>query len=87
MSGSLAAVVIIPIVTVVIIAMWITLVWRAGRRRPERHGPGHEPARHVAGGIFRGDPRQVTPRRDVPPPEASSSPDSHAGTTPGKNGE
>jgi hypothetical protein len=87
MSGSLSAVIVIPIVTVAIIAVWVTLVWHAGRRRPERHGPGREPSRHVVGGTFRGDPRQVTPRRDVPPPEASSYPESQAGTAPGKNRE
>lgn len=87
MSGSLAAVIAVPIVTVIVIAVWITLVWRAGRRRPEAHGPGHEPSRHVVGGIFRGDRRQQMPRRDVPPPEADDSKAAQAGTTPRQHGE
>lgn len=83
MSGSLAAVVIIPIVTVLVIAVWIAAVWRAGKRRPERHGPGKEPSRQVVGGIFRGDRRQFMPNRYEPPPEAGDhSKAAQSGTTP-----
>ena len=83
MSGSMSAVIVIPIVVVVVIAVWIALVLRAGRRRPAQHGPGQEPSRRVAGGIFRGDRRQLMPNRYEPPPEADEqSKSAQAGTTP-----
>ncbi len=75
MSGSLAAIIIIPIVVLALIAVWVTIVLRAAGRRPASHGPGKEPEQPVAGGIFRGDRRQQMPHRDAPaaanpPPES-----------------
>jgi hypothetical protein len=66
MSGSLAAIVIIPVITLALIAVWVTIVLRNASRRPASHGAGEEPRQPVAGGIFRGDPRQQVPHRDAP---------------------
>jgi hypothetical protein len=67
MSGSFLAIITIPIAAAVGLAVWLTAVLWHASRRPARHGPGREPQQHVAGGIFRGDPRQLTPRGEVPP--------------------
>jgi hypothetical protein len=72
MSHSTLAAIIIPVVALIALAVWITLVYRAdrhsgtGRRVPRLR---HE----VGGGSFesRGGGRQVMPRRDATPPEAA----------------
>jgi hypothetical protein len=66
MSGSLLAIILIPIVALALIGVWITVVLRNASRRPPSHGPGSEPRQRVAGGVFRGDPRQQMPHRDDP---------------------
>lgn len=68
MSGSTLAVALIPIVVVVTLFAWIFLVYRADRR-PQAGGPGQAPDRDVTSGIFHGDPRQLSPRRDTPASE------------------
>jgi hypothetical protein len=64
MSGTTLGIVLIVIVAAVGLAVWITAVFRA-ERHPET-GRGGAPRRKISGGIFRGDPRQQTPRRDAP---------------------
>jgi hypothetical protein len=66
MSGSLLAIILIPVITVALIAIWLVLVLRAASRRPPSHGPGKEPAQPIAGGVLRGDARQMTAHRDAP---------------------
>lgn len=69
MSGSTLALIIIPIVIAGCLTFWISMVFHA-----ERHpgtGRGGVPDREVTGGIFRGDPRQWSPRRDAPVEEPS----------------
>lgn len=67
MSGSFLAIVTIPIAVAVGLAVWLGAVLWHSSRRPDRHGPGKEPPQDVAGGIFRGDPRQLMPRGEVSP--------------------
>jgi hypothetical protein len=65
MSGSMLAVIFIPIVVAIALAFWLVSVYRADRH-PES-GPGKMPRRPVIGGAFRASGgRQVTPRRDAP---------------------
>jgi hypothetical protein len=64
MSGSTLGIVLIVIVAAAGLTVWITAVFHA-ERHPEP-GRGRSPRRKVSGGIFRGDPRQQTPRRDAP---------------------
>jgi len=65
MSGSLIAVVVIPVVVAIALAVWIIAVYRANRR-PDS-GPGKMPRRQVIGGAFRSSGgRQLMPRRDDP---------------------
>jgi hypothetical protein len=71
MSHATLAAIIIPIVALVALAVWISLVYRAdrhpgnGRRLPRRR-------REVNGGTFESSGgRQVMPRRDATPPEAA----------------
>lgn len=71
MSGSTLAVILIPVVVAVCLAVWIAMVFRADSN-PDSSGPDGAPDREVTGGIFRGDPRQLSPRRDAPPAEAAS---------------
>ena len=66
MSGSTLAIVIIPIVAGAGLVIFLSLVLFNANRRPGRHGRGREPQQPVAGGIIRGDPRQMTAGRDVP---------------------
>jgi hypothetical protein len=67
MSGSTLAIITIPIAAAVSLAVWLGVVLWHSSRRPDRHGPGREQPQHVAGGTFRGDPRQQMPRGEVPP--------------------
>lgn len=69
MPGSTVAIVVIPIVVAIALAVWIGMVLYAnshpqsGRPEAPRHG--------VIGGRFRASGgRQVMPRRDATPPEA-----------------
>jgi hypothetical protein len=70
MSGSTLAIILIPIVVAAGLVVWISMVFHADRH-PHRLGRGGAPDREVTGGIFQGDPRQMTPRRDAPPREAA----------------
>ncbi|HEY1616844.1 MAG TPA: hypothetical protein VGG25_04460 [Streptosporangiaceae bacterium] len=70
MSGSILAIVLIPVVVVAGLAAWIIMVFRADRH-PRFSRRGGVPDREVTGGIFQGDPGQVSPRRDAPPREAA----------------
>jgi hypothetical protein len=70
MSGSTLAVILIPVVVAICLAVWIAMVFRADRH-PHSSGRGGAPDREVTGGIFRGDPRQLSPRRDAPPAETA----------------
>jgi hypothetical protein len=64
MSGSTLGIVLIVIVAAVGLTVWLTAVFHA-ERHPEP-GRGGTSRRKISGGIFRGDPRQQTPRRDAP---------------------
>ncbi len=64
MTTSTLGIVIIVIVVAAGLAVWISAVFHA-ERHPEP-GRGGSPRRKITGGIFRGDPRQQTPRRDAP---------------------
>jgi hypothetical protein len=99
MSGSLAAIIVLPIVALIALGVWLAVVLRASARRPPAHGPAAEPVHTVAGGVFYGDPRQVTaepgaPAQDRPaqhrnPPhrqDAGATPDASEGATPDANG-
>lgn len=68
MSGSTIGIVVIPIVIAVALAAWIVMVYRANRH--PRTGRGDTPDQEISGSVFRGDPRQMSPRRDAPPEEA-----------------
>jgi hypothetical protein len=87
MSHSVQAAVIIPIVVVIVLAIWLALVYRAARRggqggEPEMGNPRAVPRREVAGGAFRSTGgRQVMPRRDATPAEAEP-----AGNEPAEGG-
>ena len=73
MSHSVQAALIIPVVTIIVLAIWLVLVYRAARRggqggEPEMGNPRAVPRREVAGGAFRSSGgRQVMPRRDETP--------------------
>jgi hypothetical protein len=69
MSGSMLAVIIIPVVIAVALAVWIALVAYASRH-PGGKNQKREPRTEVSGGVFEGDPRQQMPHRDDVPPEA-----------------
>ena len=68
MSGSVQAVIVIPIVVAAGLFVFIWMVFHADRH--PQQGRGGAPNRTVTGGIFRGDPRQQTPHREAPPKEA-----------------
>jgi flagellar basal body-associated protein FliL len=70
MSGSILAIILIPIVVAACLVALVAMVFHADRH-PHRLGRGDAPDREVTGGIFRGDPGQVSPRRDAPPREAA----------------
>lgn len=70
MSGSTLAIVLIPVVVAAGLAVWMIMVFRADRH-PRFSRRGGIPDREVTGGIFQGDPGQVSPRRDAPPREAA----------------
>jgi hypothetical protein len=65
MSGSLLAVILIPVAAAIGLAVWLTTVLHASLR-PQGTKAGTEPGQAVVGGVFRGDPRQQMPRREVP---------------------
>lgn len=74
MSGTTIGIVAIVIGAAVGLTVLITLVFHA-ERHPETGG-GSVPRRKITGGIFQGDPRQQTPRRDAPA-EVSTDSDFH----------
>lgn len=65
MTGSVLAVIFIPVAAAVGLAVWLISVMRVSNRPPKAE-PRAEPRQDVLGGIFRGDPRQQVPSRDVP---------------------
>lgn len=65
MSGTTLGIVLIVIVAALGLTVWLVAVFHA-ERHPENAGRGGTPPRKITGGIFRGDPRQQTPRRDAP---------------------
>ncbi len=75
MSGSTIAFVVIPVVVAVVLAVMIFSVYHA-ERHPPAPQPGKHPGHEVSGGAFDGQGgRQVMPRRDATPAEATD----HAG--------
>jgi hypothetical protein len=70
MTGSTIAIVLIPIVVAVALAAWLVMVFRANNH-PQVPDRGDAPDHEVTGGIFQGEGRQMMPRRDAPPKEAS----------------
>jgi hypothetical protein len=71
MTGSTLAVILIPAVVAVCLVVWITMVYHADRHPHQPGRRGDVPGRAVTGGIFQGDPGQVSPRRDAEPKEAA----------------
>jgi hypothetical protein len=65
MTGSPLALILIPVVVAVCLAILIYSVFHA-ERKPGPGRPTKATDRDVTGGIFRGDPRQQMPRRDAP---------------------
>lgn len=92
MSPSVQAAIIIPIVVVIVLAIWLVLVYRAAQRgghggEPEMGNPRAVPRREVAGGAFRSTGgRQVMPRRDETPAEAETAGNEAARTEAGEGG-
>ena len=74
MTGSTLAIVLIPIVVAVVLVTWLVMVFHA-KNHPRWSNRGDAPEHEVTGGIFQGEGRQLMPRRDAPPKEASSVPD------------
>jgi hypothetical protein len=70
MTGSTLALILIPVVVAVGLVVWITMVYHADRH-PHQAGRRGAPDREVTGGIFQGDPRQLSPRRDAEPKVAA----------------
>jgi hypothetical protein len=70
MTGSTLAIVLIPIVVAVALAAWLAMVYHA-KNHPQVSDHGEAPDREVTGGIFQGEGRQLMPRRDAEPREAS----------------
>jgi hypothetical protein len=62
-------------VIAVALVAWLVMVFHA-KNHPQVPDRGDAPDREVTGGIFQGEGRQLMPRRDAPPREASSVPDS-----------
>jgi hypothetical protein len=73
MTGSTLAIVLIPIVIAVALTAWLVMVFRA-KNHPQVPDHGDAPDREVSGGIFQGEGRQLMPRRDAEPGEASEQP-------------
>lgn len=65
MTASAMASVIIVIVVAAGLVVWVVAVFSA-ERHPEPGRAGAPPRRKITGGVFRGDPRQMMPRRDAP---------------------
>jgi hypothetical protein len=72
-TGSTLAIVLIPIVIAVALVAWLGMVYHA-KNHPQVSDRGDAPDHEVSGGIFQGEGRQLMPRRDAPPREASSVP-------------
>jgi hypothetical protein len=86
MSGSPLALIVIPIVATAALFAFLALVLHADRH--PRSGRGGAPDRDITGGIFRGDPRQQTPRRDAPAKAAAGQHSARRNTgEPGRPGE
>ncbi len=76
MSGSIWAIIFIPVVVAIVLAVWISVVYYANRHPQSGHP--EKPRHKVTGGRFRArGGRQVMPRRDATPPEAEKY-ESHA---------
>jgi hypothetical protein len=65
MTTSTLGTIIIVIVVAAGLAVWLIAVFHA-ERHPQPGRGRAVPGRKISGGIFRGDPRQQTPRRDAP---------------------
>jgi hypothetical protein len=63
-------VIVIPIVAFAALGFWLGSVLYASRN-PGGRDHGRRPRWNVAGGAFRGDPRQQAPHRDEVPPETA----------------
>ena len=70
MTGSTLAIVLIPIVVAVAMTTWLVMVYHA-KNHPQVSDHGEAPDREVTGGIFQGEGRQLMPRRDAEPRQAS----------------
>jgi hypothetical protein len=70
MSGSIVAIVVVPVVIALALAACLVMVfWAKNHPKTPR---SETPDREVTGGIFQGDRRQMMPRRDAVPGEAAS---------------
>ena len=82
MTPSSLGIVIIVAAVVAGLVVWLTAVFHA-ERHPDPSRRGGAPNRKITGGIFRGDPRQQTPRRDAPAevmtPDTDARPDDGRG--------
>jgi hypothetical protein len=72
MTGSLLAVILIPVAAGVGLTVWLSTVLYVSRR-PRGTKAGADPGQAVVGGVFRGDPRQLVPRREVPAEDRTTS--------------
>jgi hypothetical protein len=70
MTGSTLAAVVIPIVIAVALAVCLVMVYHA-KNHPQVSDRGDALDHEVSGGAFQGEGRQLMPRRDAEPKEAS----------------
>ena len=70
MTGSTLAIVVIPIVIAVALAACLVMVYHA-KNHPKVSDRVEPPEHEVSGGTFQGEGRQLMPRRDEEPEEAS----------------
>jgi len=70
MTGSTVAIVLIPIVIAVALVAWLGMVFHA-KNHPQVSNRSDAPDHEVTGGIFQGEGRQLMPRRDAEPKEAT----------------
>ncbi len=66
MSGSLLALIVIPVVVLAALAVWLIPILRVASRRPRAGPPGGEPVQKILGGIFHGYRRQHMPHFGAP---------------------
>jgi hypothetical protein len=73
MSNSTLAAILIPVVVAGALVIWIAMVFHANRH-PRTPAPREAPGSEVTGGTFQGAGRQLMPRRDATPREATGVP-------------